>query len=124
MKFTVIIPHYQVGQMTAYCLHQLFTYGGSQLKIIVVNNSPANHESLRFIAPFLKHITLLQYPEHRTQSHGAAFDYALPYVDTDYFMTVETDSFPTDFKWITWCDFIAKGGYHASGSFLHLVRLS
>ena len=118
--YTVIIPHYRNGRMTAYCLSQLLKHDGWRMNIIVVNNSPENDPSLRYLEPFRSRVTFLQYPTYWIQSHGAAFDFALPHVTTTYFITLESDSFPTESGWLNYYDKLVAEGFHAAGSVLSL----
>jgi hypothetical protein len=119
-KYTVIIPHYKTGKMTAYCIHQILKYSkGRELDIVVVDNSGGI--GVEYLLPF-KDITLLTYPADKMQSHGLAFDYALqrlPFVQ-DYFITLESDSFPRNDIWLEYYDALIDEGYEMAASVLKL----
>lgn len=128
MKFTILIPHYKTGKMTAYAIHQLLKHKGRhELDIIVVDNS--NDFDIKLIQNIWTVIAAqgcnLQvsiYPSDRLQSHGIAFDYAIQQglVNTDYFITIESDSFPTHDKWLDYYEDLINHGYDMAGSLLTL----
>lgn len=119
--FTIVIPHYRTGKMTAYCIHQLnLLKGAHPINIIVVDNS--NGEGVEYFkdAPNVK---ILTYPVGMAQSHGVAFDYALVNLHeefTEYFITVESDSFPTAPNWLDYYERLINEGYEMAGSKLKL----
>jgi len=87
MKISILIPHYCTGKMTAYTVAQLLKYKGNhELDIIVIDNKPDG--SIKYLDPFLEHLTIVEFPDDRTQSHGAAFDYVVPNIKTPYFLWV------------------------------------
>lgn len=118
-RYSVIVPHYQTGKMTAYCLAKLLKYSVQRLDIIVVNNSPSHPDNV-FLRPFQREVTILPYPSDRIQSHAIAIDYALPHINTPYFIVVETDSFPTQPDWLSYYDRLVDAGVDAAGSVLAL----
>lgn len=123
MKLTAIIPVYKTPKMVAYSVSQLLKFKGDhELKIIVVNNYPSEKETLRYLQPFIRKITYVEYPENRLQSHGIAFDWVIEngLVDTDYFITLESDSFPTKEGWIDYYEKLINDGCDAAGSLLEL----
>lgn len=100
MKFTILIPHWKTGKMSAYSIAQLLKFKGKHnLDIVVIDNN-AGDGSAHYLDPFLDHITIVDYPIDKMQSHGIAFDYVLPHIKTDYFITIESDSFPTQEGWL------------------------
>jgi len=118
MNITILLPHYKTGKMTAYAVHQLLNCKGShKVKIIVIDNGGGGMEELN---RFGKKITHLTYPLDKMQSHGIAFDFALPKVTTDYFITVESDSFPTDPNWLDYYEDLINKGYDCAGSLMTL----
>ena len=120
MKFSLIIPHYKNGKMTAYCISQLQKYKGRhEIDIIIVDNS--NGEGTEYIKPDLNTI-IVQYPADLLQSHGIAFDFALEHIPTisEYFITLESDSFPTNDKWLDYYENLINEGYDMAGSRLKL----
>src|SRR5690349_2880551 len=117
MNFTILVPHYKTGKMTAVCVHKLLESTGHKIKIIVINNSGEDIEELH---RFGKKIKILAYPQDKLQSHGIAFDFAMPYVKDEYFITVESDSFPTKPDWLDYYAALVDRGYDAAGSLLKL----
>lgn len=118
MKFSILIPHYKTGKMTAYTIHQLLKHKGRhEIDIHVVNNS-VGHDSLMYLLPYS--IYRYDYPPNKIQSHGIAFDYILPNIETEYFITIESDSFPTTDNWLDYYEDLIKQGYDAAGSLLKL----
>ncbi len=121
-KYTILIPHWRTGKMTAYCLSKLIQHSkGWDVRIIVVDNSFPG-PSIGYLQPFLDkaNIDVMPYPEGQRQSHGIAFAYALEEADTEYFITVESDSFPTKDGWLAYYDKLIDEGYDAGGSFMKL----
>lgn len=121
MKFTLIIPHYGTGKMTAYSVAQFLKYKGKhELDIVVVDNKPDG--SIDYLNPFLEEITVFNYPQDKLQSHGIAYDYVLSMgiVATDYFLTAESDSYPTSELYFDHIEQLINDGYDAGGSLLTL----
>lgn len=125
-KITILIPHYKTGMMTAYTVSELLTYThGSEVDIVVIDNNPGDG-SIEYLNPFLKWIGIVEYPKNKLQSHGIAFDYVLPLIKTEYFLTLESDAFPTKaflpyYRSIIECGFDMGGSLLtlSGGSFLH-----
>jgi hypothetical protein len=118
MNFTILLPHYKTGKMTAFAVHELLRLKGKhKVKVIVINNGGGGIEEL---ARFGKQITILNYPSTMMQSHGIAFDFAMHKVTTDYFITVESDSFPTQENWLDYYEDLANKGVDCAGSLLKL----
>lgn len=134
MRFTILLPHYKTGKMTAYCIHKLLQHKGKhEIEIIVIDNSNDGSEALFMgdngINPNTKFgshpncaMWYVPYPKDIMQSHGLAFDYALSQglVKTDYFITVESDSFPTKDNWLDYYENLINDGYDMAGSKLRL----
>jgi glycosyltransferase involved in cell wall biosynthesis len=119
MNITCIIPHYQ-SKITAYTISQLLKFKGKHnLDIIVVDNNEGDG-SYECIKPFETEILYLPYPKDKIQSHGVAFDFAMPHVRTDWFITMESDSFPTKDNWLDYYEKLINEGWDAAGSLLHL----
>jgi hypothetical protein len=120
-KYTCIIPHYKTGQMTAFTIYQILKHTrGRDIKIVVVDNS--NHEGLEYLEPFVGKIHILLYPKDLMQSHGIAYDFALNsgVVETEYFITLESDSYPTQDGWLDYYDRLVETGMDCAGSLLQL----
>lgn len=120
MKTTILLPHYKTGKMSAYTIAQLLKYKGKhEIEIFVIDNN-AGDESIKYLDPFLEHIKVFPYPKDKMQSHGIAFDWVMPDVKTDYFITIESDSFPTSEKWLDDYDFLIQNEVDSAGSILSL----
>lgn len=122
MKITILIPHFKTGKMTAYTISQLLKHKGEhELNIVVIDNN-AGDGSVKYLEPFSKHFTYLPYPNDRLQSHGIAFDFALElnYVNTGYFITLESDSFPIQDGWLDYYEYLVSQEVDCAGSILQL----
>lgn len=120
MKFSIIIPHYKTGKMTAYCISQIQKFKGKhEVDIVIVDNS--NGEGTEFIKPE-SNVIIVSYPKELLQSHGIAFDFALEHIPTisEYFITLESDSFPTNDSWLNYYEELINEGYDMAGSRLRL----
>lgn len=119
-RFSIILPHYKTWKMSFYTIHQLLKFRGKhQLDIYVVDNNPTDGtaENLKF---FGNKIRILPYPAGKMQSHGIAYDFAIPHLRTELFITIESDSFPTEENWIDWYEQLNEQGYNSAGSVLEL----
>jgi len=120
MKFSILIPHWKTGKISAYSVAQLLKFKGKhEIDIVVVDNNSGDG-SIEYLEPFMKEITIIDYPKDKCQSHGLAFDYILPLVQTEYFITIESDSFPTQDNWLDYYEKIIENGYDCAGSLLKL----
>ena len=116
--YSVIIPHYKT-KITAYCIHKILKHSGGRADIIVVSNSGL--EGLEYLEPFKDDIKLLFYPDNLMQSHGLAFDYAIENTHIqEYFITLESDSYPTSDNWLEYYDALIDNGYDMAASLLKL----
>lgn len=122
MKFSILVPHYKNGKATAHCIYKLIQHKGRHdIDIIVINNHFGDH-SVDYFAPLLEHCTYLVYPKDKFQSHGIAFDYILlnDLVKTNYFITLESDSYPTEDNWLDGYENYINNGVDCAGSVLGL----
>lgn len=122
MDITILLPHFKTGKMTAYTISKLLEYKGRHsIRIIVIDNNSGDG-SIEYLKPFQNDIYYIEYPKWRLQSHGIAFDYVLEngYVKTDYFLTIESDSFPTQDGWLDYYENIINEGYDCGASILKL----
>src|SRR5574343_497018 len=122
MKISILIPHYKVGKITAYSISKIIQHKGiHEVDIIVIDNNPGDGSS-EYFKPFEPDITYIPYPKDKLQSHGIAFNYALDngYVHTDYFITLENDSFPVKDGYLDYYEKIINAGMDAAGSILEL----
>lgn len=121
MNISILIPHFK-SKITAYCISQLLKYKGEhELEIIVIDNNIGDG-SVEYLYPFRGQVGYITYPKDRLQSHGCAFDYALELglVSNEYFITIESDSFPTNDKWLDLYEKCINEGYESGGSLLKL----
>lgn len=122
MRFSIIIPHYGTGKMTAFSVSQFLKYKGNHdVNIVVIDNNDGDG-SIKYLDPFLEEIMVVPYFSERMQSHGIAINFALElgYIDTSYFITAESDSFPINDQWIDYYESLIKKGYDCAGSLLKL----
>ena len=120
MKFSIIIPHWRTGKMTAYTISQIQKLKGKhEVDIIIIDNS--NGEGTEYIKPE-SNVIIVNYPTNLMQSHGIAFDFALEHIPiiSEYFITLESDSFPTQDNWLDYYEDLIKEGYDMAGSRLRL----
>lgn len=119
MKVSILIPHYKTPKMTAYCLHQIFKHSQRhEIEVVVIDNGQG--EGIEGLGMFP--IKLITYPSGVMQSHGIAFDYALRngHVSNEYFITLETDSFPVSDGWLDYYENLINQNFDSAGSFLQL----
>src|SRR5258708_4871074 len=124
--YTILIPHYKTGKMTAYCISQIIKHSKDrQLEIVIVDNNSGDGSLDRVRAvckelPGNLAVTFIAYPKELLQSHGCAFDFALKngWVHNEYFITLEGDSFPVEDHWLEWYDEVIKNGGNCTGSIL------
>lgn len=120
MHITILIPHFRTGKMTAYTISQLLKFKGAhELDILVIDNN-AGDGSTEYLIPFMKDIAIIEYPKDKMQSHGIAFDYVIPHIRTEWFITLESDSYPTKEGWLNYYKNIIDGQYDGAGSLLNL----
>ena len=122
MRISILLPHWKAGKMSAYSIAQLLKYKGNhEVEIIVIDNS-VGHEGAKYLEPFMDYIKYVPYPTDRLQSHAIAFEYALEngFVSNPYFITVESDSFPTESGWLDYYEDLIKKEYDMAGSRLKL----
>lgn len=120
MRATILIPHWKTGRLTAYSIAQLLKFKGKhEIDIVVIDNNPGDG-SVDFLEPFSKEIAIVNYPKDRIQSHGAAFDHVLPAIKNEWFITMESDSFPTQDDWLGYYEAKINEGYDCIGSLLWL----
>lgn len=121
MRFSILIPHYKTWKMSFYAIHQLLKFRGRhQLDIYVVDNNPQDETALLLKSFYGDKIKLFPYPPERMQSHGIAYDWIIPHLRTEAFITIESDSFPAQPDWLDWYELLMKDGYDSAGSVLDL----
>lgn len=120
MTITILIPHYKTGMMTAYTIAQILKYKGDHdVKIVVIDNN-AGDGSAEYLRPFLNEITYWCYPKDKLQSHGIAFDWAIPKIKTDWILTLESDSYPIKEGFLDYYEKIIEGDFDMGISLLTL----
>jgi len=118
--YTILIPHYKT-KITAYTVYKILQHSkGRDINIVVIDNS--NGEGCEYLEPFRGSIKIIPYPRGIMQSHGLAYEFALEngYVNTEWFVTLESDSYPTADNWLTYYDDLIGKGYDSAGSLLTL----
>lgn len=121
MRFTILIPHWKAGKMTAYCVSQVLKKKGRhEVDIIVIDNNSGDG-TIEYLRPYYDHITLMKFPKDRVQSHGIAFDFALQAgIKTDFFITLESDGYPINDTWLDYYEDLIKHGVECAGSVFQL----
>ncbi len=121
MHFTILLPTYKTGDMTAYSIRRMLECRGRHtINIIVIDNGNGIGMDELPDDPLVR---ILPYPTDRLQSHGIAFDFALqtiPDLISECFITVESDSFPMDDRWLDHMEGWANQGWDMVGSKLKL----
>lgn len=120
MQFSILIPHYR-SKITAYAIHKLLeNKGRHEIEIIIIDNS--QDKSVKYIEPFMDEIIYVKYPKDKLQSHGISFDWAIEsdYVSNENFICLESDSYPTNDKWLDLYEKCINEGYETGGSLLWL----
>lgn len=119
MKVSILIPHFK-SKITVYTISQLIKCKGRhEIEIFVINNNSGDG-SEKYFECFKDDIHYLEYPKDVIQSHGVSFDWVLPKVTTEYFITIESDAFPTNNKWLDYYEDLINKGYDAAVSVLKL----
>lgn len=122
MIISIIIPHYAVGKITAYSISQILKYKGKHdVKIVVVDNN-AKDGSSKYLSPFMKDIIYAAYPSDKLQSHGIGISWAIEQglIPSNWFITMENDSFPVVNNFIDNYEDLVNKGYDSAGSILQL----
>ena len=124
MKFTVLIPHWK-SKITAYSISQFLKYKGKHsISIHVIDNSPEDHSLVNIIEGFkgypVKRLIFADLTGPKISSHGTALDKGMMVSDDDWVICAESDSFPTEDKWLDVYENIIKKGYDGAGSLLKL----
>lgn len=128
--YTILIPHYKTGKLTAHAVYRTLLHSqNNDISIVVIDNSDGI--GMEYLEPFKgnRKLKIVKYPTDLLQSHGVAFDYAIDngYVDTDYFICMESDSYPISDNWLLDYDRAIKEGCdmaggifnQSSGHFIH-----
>lgn len=120
MKFNLLIPHFRTVEMTTYCVSKYLEYKGEHdLYIYISNNSP-EIDIRSHLKPFEDNVIIVDHPTDVMHSHGTSLDRLVPIIESGYFLTAETDSFPIRAGYLDYyADLISKG-IDIAGSILSL----
>lgn len=120
MRISIILCHYKTGKMTAFSIAQMLKYKGDhELDILICDNNSGDG-SIEYLKPFSDSIRIFPYPKNKMQSHGIGYDFLIPHITTDWFITFESDSFPVSEGYIDFYEQLIKDGYEGAGSLLKL----
>ena len=122
MNISILIPHYKSGKITAYAIAQLLKNKGKhEIEIVVIDNSVGD-DSIDYLKPFEGQFKYVPYQTDKLQSHGIAFDYSLinGFVSNEWFITIESDSFPINDTWLDYYENIIDKGYDSAGGIMKL----
>jgi hypothetical protein len=122
VNITILIPHYKNGPLMAYTLSQLIRYKGyHDIQIIIIDNNHEDGSLQKYCNPLWdKYIWVAPYLSDKLSSHGIAFDYAMGIVQNEWFITLESDSFPIKPGWLDYYENLINEGVDAAGSLLKL----
>ncbi|MCJ7616503.1 MAG: glycosyltransferase family 2 protein [Desulfobacterales bacterium] len=100
---TALIPNYKTLKVTKLCLRLLRKYTDPEkIRIIVIDNDSQDN-SLEYLKS-LKYITLIERKKQQDDtpslSHARALDLALAQVTTPYVLSMHTDTFVKNAKWL------------------------
>jgi hypothetical protein len=93
--------------------------GKHDVDIVVIDNSYPD-KSINSLKVFGDNIRVVPYTSDKIQSHGCALDFAVPLVETEYFIAAESDSFPATQNWLDLYAALIEQGFDAAGSVLQL----
>jgi len=120
MKISVIFCHFKSGKVSAYSIYKLLKHKGKhEVDIHVVNNSVGDG-SEKYLEPFMDKIKYHETPKGKFTSHGIGIDSVIPLVDSDYFITSESDAFPENDNWLDYFEPLIEQGVDMAGSFMKL----
>jgi hypothetical protein len=122
MNISIIIPHYKTGKMTAFSVAQFLKYKGNHTINLIVGDNNSSDGSIKYLEPFNDKIKVVSYPSYMQQSHGILLSYILKLglVETDYFITAESDSHPISLDYLNHIEKLINEGYDAGGSIMQL----
>lgn len=120
MNFSILIPHFKTGRMTAYAVAQVLKYKGRhRIEILIVDNNDGDG-SIDYLKPFAQHVKIFPYPKGVLQSQGIGINFLMSHVNNEHVITMESDSFPTNETWLDYYENLINEGYESAGSLLKL----
>ena len=100
-KVTIVIPHYQTGNLIKICLRSIRKYTLQPYEVMVIDNG-SKDESLEYLCS-LKWITLIQRNGESVKmgswAHGSALDMGLKNTRTEFFLALHSDVIIKDGSW-------------------------
>jgi len=115
MDISILIPHFKMGKITTYSIAQFLKYKGNHNIHIYISDNNAGDGSIDHLKA-VEGITIIDYPKDKLQSHGIAIDMLIPLIKTEYFITAESDSFPTQDNWLDYYENLINEGYEFAAS--------
>jgi GT2 family glycosyltransferase len=102
-KLTILLPNYKTLNLTKLCLHSIRKYTDiNRVKVIVIDND-SNDDSLDYLRS-VKWITLIERKdiagEEPAAMHARALDEGLARVDTEYVLSMHTDTIVSSPDWL------------------------
>jgi hypothetical protein len=119
MKFSIILCHWKTGMMTAFTISQILKHKGRYDVDILVLNNNAGDGSEKYLEPFMDKVNYFEYPKDKLQSHGVGYDVLVNLIKNEYFICLESDSFPTH-NWLDYYERLIQDRYDCAGSLLKL----
>lgn len=120
MRISIMFCHFKTGMMSAYTVSQILKYKGNHEVEILICDNNSGDGSIEYLKPFEKQIKIFDYPKGITQSHGCGYDMLVPHVSNEYFITMESDSFPIKDGYLDYYENIINQGFDCGGSLLTL----
>jgi hypothetical protein len=121
MKFTILVPHWK-SKITSFAISQFLKFKGKhEIELWLIDNSWPEESGQKIASAFGDQIRniLIDQRKH-ISSHGVALDHAMRLTDGEWVICAESDSFPTEDKWLDVYENIIKMGYDGAGSLLKL----
>lgn len=120
MNVSILLSHFKTGKMTAFTVYQILKHSiNHNIEILICDNNSGDG-SVEYLEPFKDKIKIFNYPKDVIQSHGIGYEYLLPHISNSHFITLESDSYPLNDKWIDFYDIFVRNDYAIAGSLLRL----
>lgn len=119
MRITVLMCHFKTEKMTKYSVYQFLLLKGRHDVDIFICNNNVGDGSLDW-AKGKENVRVFDYPKDKLQSHGIGYDFMMPFVETEHFLTAESDSFPTQDNWLDYYENLIHKGFDSAASLLKL----